>query len=105
MLAKKYEELSKRLENLAISPVNLEVTRTRDKMMEELHAASKEWDEVVEQIRKIDGFSDFHKPLRYDSLRKAATDGPVIIINISVRHKHSEADIIHDQDDPVVVPL
>ena len=105
ILAKKYEELSKRLENLAISPVSLELRRATDKMMEELHVASKEWDEVVEQIRKLDGFSDFLKPLRYDSLRKAATDGPVIIINVSNHHRCSEAIIIHNQDDPVVISL
>ena len=46
MLAKRYEELSKKLENLAISPDNLEVKRVTDKMMEELHAALKEWDEL-----------------------------------------------------------
>ena len=103
MLAKKYEELSKRLENLAISPVNLEVKRATDSMMEELHVASKEWDDVVEQIRKLDGFSDFHKPPGYNSLKKAATDGPVIIINISVLHELSDAIIIHSQDERVVV--
>ena len=105
MLAKKYEELSKKLENLAISPDNLEVKRATDSMMEELHVASKEWDEVAEQIRKLDGFSDFHKPLGYDSLRKAATDGPVIIINVSARHEHSEAIIILNEGDPVIIPL
>ena len=71
--------------------------------MEELHVASKEWDDVVEQIRKLDGFSDFHKPLGYNSLKKAATDGPVIIINISVLHELSDAIIIHSQDERVVV--
>ena len=63
----------------------------------------------VEQIHKFDGFSDFHKPLGYDhdSLRKADTDWPVIITNISIRHKleYSEAIIIHNQDDPIVVSL
>ena len=105
MLAKKYEELSKKLENLAISPVNLEVKRATDSMMEELHAASKEWDETVEQIRKVDGLSEFHKPLGYNSLKKAATDGPVIIINASGLHEHLEAIIILSEGDPVTIPL
>ena len=44
-LAKKYDELSKRLEALAISPAKVEIRRMSNEMMEELHAVSKEWED------------------------------------------------------------
>ena len=46
-------------------------------------ALAREWDELVEQVRALDGFEDFLKPPRLESLLPAAANGPVAIINVS----------------------
>ncbi|MFG1995323.1 CHAT domain-containing protein [Actinoplanes sp. NPDC048988] len=46
-------------------------------------ALAREWDELVEQVRQLDGFEDFLRPPRLETLLPAATDGPVVILNVS----------------------
>lgn len=46
-------------------------------------ALAREWDELVEQVRAIDGFEDFLRPPQLETLLPAADRGPVVIINIS----------------------
>lgn len=58
---------------------------------------------MVHQIRQIEGFSSFLQRTPYDTLRQAASKGPVILVNIS-RH-HSDALIVRYSDSPFLVPL
>jgi CHAT domain len=44
---------------------------------------SMEWDRLVEQVRELDQFKDFLRPLRIDALLPVAQHGPVAVINIS----------------------
>ena len=44
---------------------------------------AREWDELVAQVRDIDGFADFLLPLRLEALLPAAAGGPVVILNVS----------------------
>lgn len=44
---------------------------------------AREWDELVEEVRGIDGFTDFLKPPRLETLLPAAAEGPVAVINVS----------------------
>jgi tetratricopeptide (TPR) repeat protein len=46
-------------------------------------ALAREWDELVEQVRAIDGFEDFLRPARPEALLAAAANGPVVVINVS----------------------
>jgi hypothetical protein len=46
-------------------------------------ALAREWDELVERVRKLDGFEDFLKPPRLDRLLPAAAAGPVVVVNLS----------------------
>ncbi|WP_432991828.1 CHAT domain-containing protein [Dactylosporangium sp. CA-233914] len=46
-------------------------------------ALAREWDELVEQVRQLDGFEDFLRPPPLDKLLPAAADGPVAVINVS----------------------
>src|SRR3954447_18055423 len=46
-------------------------------------ALAREWDELVEQVRHLDGFANFLKPPKQESLLPAAARGPVAIINVS----------------------
>jgi hypothetical protein len=46
-------------------------------------ALAREWDDLVEQVRRLDGFEDFLKPPRLENLLPAAARGPVVIVNVS----------------------
>lgn len=46
-------------------------------------ALTREWDSLVGQVRALDGFEDFLRPPRLQSLLPAEADGPVAVINIS----------------------
>jgi hypothetical protein len=46
-------------------------------------ALAREWDELVEQVREIEGFEDFLRAPRLETLLPAAEGGPVVIINVS----------------------
>lgn len=53
------------------------------RMVDRRMALAREWDELVEQVRKLDGFEDFLRPPRVETLLPAAADGPVVIVNVS----------------------
>jgi hypothetical protein len=46
-------------------------------------ALAREWDELVEQVRGLEGFEDFLRPPRLAELSPAAEDGPVVVLNVS----------------------
>jgi hypothetical protein len=46
-------------------------------------ALARQWDELVDEVRKLDGFEDFLKPPRLETLLPAAAGGPIAIINVS----------------------
>jgi len=49
-------------------------------------ALAREWDEIVDRVRELEGFEAFLRPLRLEALLPAATNGPVVVINISQWH-------------------
>lgn len=46
-------------------------------------ALAREWDRLVDDVRKRDGFEDFLKPPRLETLLSAASSGPIATINVS----------------------
>ncbi|MGI5239751.1 CHAT domain-containing protein [Dactylosporangium sp. CA-139066] len=46
-------------------------------------ALAREWDELVEEVRRLPGFEDFLRPPSLETLLPAAADGPVVIVNVS----------------------
>lgn len=46
-------------------------------------ALAREWDTLVEQVRRLDGFVDFLRPPRLETLLPAASDGQIAIVNLS----------------------
>lgn len=46
-------------------------------------ALAREWDELVDQVRKLKGFEDFLRPPALRTLLPAAADGPVVVVNVS----------------------
>ena len=42
-----------------------------------------DWECTLSNIRNLDGFHDFLKPTRVDELKRAASNGPFVILNAS----------------------
>jgi tetratricopeptide (TPR) repeat protein len=112
-LVDQFEMLSIQLEHLAMSfeswstalpgsdeerpVVSFEVKMQQHRIL------SGKWDDVVGKIRQIDGFADFLQAVPFATLHTAAAEGPIIIVNIS--EYRSDAIILQDAGNPVLVPL
>jgi hypothetical protein len=46
-------------------------------------ALDQEWNDLLGKIRSVDGFADFLRPPRLDSLSRAAAGGSIVVVNIS----------------------
>ncbi|WP_333735701.1 CHAT domain-containing protein [Streptomyces sp. IBSBF 2806] len=46
-------------------------------------ALAREWDDLVEQVRRLPGFENFLRPPDIATMRSAAVGGPVVIVNVS----------------------
>lgn len=51
--------------------------------------ASRELDELIEQVRGKDGFADFLRPISVERLRELAAAGPVIVLNYAPSSCHA----------------
>ncbi|KAG2065648.1 hypothetical protein BDR04DRAFT_1032267, partial [Suillus decipiens] len=65
----------------------------------QIRQLTMQWDDVVSRIRMLPDFSKFLLPPLFSDLRKAAEDGPVIILNAS--QYGCDALIIHSTEYPV----
>jgi CHAT domain-containing protein len=107
-LADELEKISLELERLALSSEfestlmdgqipNLEVQMHRNRIL------TAEWEKIIEQIREIDGFRNFLRAVPFSTLRTAAAEGLVVLINVS--NYRSDAIIIHIDNPPILVTL
>jgi CHAT domain-containing protein len=80
---------------IILAPLDVQLQRNR--------ILSEDWEKAVEQVRTIEGFSNFLQAVPFATLQAAAVDGPVILINIS--KYHSDAIILHINGPPLLVPL
>ena len=60
---------------------------------------AREWDDVLAQVRAIEGFEHYLAAVPYAELAAAAADGPVVIVNASRHGCHA---LIVDADSPQV---
>jgi len=74
-----------------------------DAQMQRNRILSEDWERVVERVRTIEGFSDFLQAVPFATLRVAAAEGPVILVNIS--NYRCDAIILHINSPPLLVPL
>ncbi|MFD6798130.1 CHAT domain-containing protein [Streptomyces cyaneofuscatus] len=54
-----------------------------DWQVERRMALAREWDELVQQARRIEGFEDFLRAPKLESLLPAARNGPLALVNVS----------------------
>jgi hypothetical protein len=102
-----FETLSGQLECLAMSVESRLSATSESNMvgpsfeakMQQHRILSEKWDDVVDKIRQVDGFTDFLRAVPFATLQTAAAEGPIIIINIS--QYRSDAIILQDVGDPV----
>jgi hypothetical protein len=112
-LADELRALGVELERLALSSESrpqLDSERPKTRTLTHLEAQmhrhrilSEKWEKVLDQIRKIEGFSNFLQAVPFSTLRTAAAESPVILINIS--NYRSDAIIIHIDKPPTLVAL
>jgi CHAT domain-containing protein len=96
VLGDRFTSINQELEALTTSPssgANVQLGLDRIEShdyggMEQLHPLMvkqqeilEERDALISQIRNLQGFKDFLRPLSFDTLRSAASRGPVILIN------------------------
>ena len=55
-----------------------DLSRELDRRM----AHARAWDDVVAEVRRLDGFADFLRPPRLADLLPAAAGGPVVVVNV-----------------------
>lgn len=73
------------------------------KSFKDMKPLLKEKESIVEQIRRVEGFKYFLKSTPFSELEKAASDGPVIILNAS---QHAcDALVLQSNMPPTHVPL
>ncbi len=53
------------------------------RLAESRRQLARAWDDIVQQVRRLDGFEHFLKPVPFDEIRAGAAAGPVAIINVS----------------------
>jgi hypothetical protein len=61
----------------------LDASGRLDQDIDRQMALAREWDELVEQARRLPGHEDFLRPPRVETLLPAAAGGPVVIVNVS----------------------
>ena len=82
-------DLARRLAyfNQALEAVNIQISTSQDDAdtfnaaLEELEILARENQEVIQEIRALEGFADFMETIPFPTLQSAAARGPIIIIN------------------------
>jgi tetratricopeptide (TPR) repeat protein len=85
-LAQRLQHISRALERGALrdSSANYSDTQRRRSMEQEnerFQHLNDEWLKKVDEVRKLDGLHDFLRPKSLDTLQKAASNGPIVILN------------------------
>ena len=65
------------------------VRAAEQQVLDQRRQAARDWDDAVDQIRRLEGFEHFLRPVPFPALRPAATGGPVVIVNISRHGSHA----------------
>ncbi|KAK7451177.1 hypothetical protein VKT23_012509 [Stygiomarasmius scandens] len=77
-IAKELEKVSQALDNAVSSSLNH--TTTEEEAAH--HTLASRYDDLIAEVRKLDGFDCFMKPKKLSQLASAGVNGPVIMINV-----------------------
>ncbi|CAE6475530.1 unnamed protein product [Rhizoctonia solani] len=89
-LAEKLQRVARALDRAGSSKSTRSVSKSTAKSLEQAaqshHRLAEEWDRLLDEVRQVEGFSDFMRAKKAETLMKAAHDGPVVAINIHGVH-------------------
>ena len=63
---------------------------------------ASQWDELVTEVRELPGFGDFLMAPRFDTLRRAAEGGPIVMLNAGL-HRCDAVVVQLDRAEPVAL--
>jgi tetratricopeptide (TPR) repeat protein len=67
-------------------------------------ALTEEWEAIVKQVRSLPNFENFLRPPRLSQLRKAAQNGPVVVVNIA-KNRCDALAILEGLEEVINIPL
>ncbi|KZP31604.1 TPR-like protein [Athelia psychrophila] len=112
-LAERFRTTSEQLEALATSSQLGSVQPLGGNLKEHRAVSEASWarqrqlsseiEDIIQQIRQLVGFEHFLSAVPFRELQAAASEGPVIIINVAKRR--SDIIILHQRDAPILLPL
>jgi hypothetical protein len=99
-LEKELKWISSELEQGLLWDVSRHISDTSRKVMSmeweaaHFHDLNDEWISKLAKVRQLDGFQDFLRPKRFSTLRSAAANGPIVILNTSMTSLTSDTLIL-----------
>ncbi|QRW12412.1 aromatic di-alanine and TPR containing protein [Ceratobasidium sp. AG-Ba] len=107
-LAQELQEIASQLDSAGSEPTPLSLTKDNStdlvSQASQHHRLAFRWDQLIAIARTIPGFHDFMSPPKAKELKKAAKDGPVVIIN-TYRQQCDALIIMPHHEDIIHVPL
>ncbi|THU81883.1 hypothetical protein K435DRAFT_767007 [Dendrothele bispora CBS 962.96] len=62
-----------------------------------------QYEDLLQQVRELDGFGSFLRPKKFSELAPAASNGPVVVVNVA--ELHCDALVLSTSGEIVLVPL
>ena len=88
-LAERLEQARQELDQVPVDEADDSALRLREAADERRRRAARAFDEVLDEIRQLDGFANFFRPTPFAELGAAAAGGPVVILNTSEHGSHA----------------
>ena len=93
------------LDTGSASPTGKQRVEAARRNAEDRRLLSEAWDQVLIQIRRLPGFGGFMRPPPITKLQQAATEGPIVLLNVS-RYRSDALLLTLHPDQPIrSVPL
>ncbi|MFC4534743.1 CHAT domain-containing tetratricopeptide repeat protein [Sphaerisporangium dianthi] len=92
------------LDDLPAESAGLDGEAGRRRTVESRMSLAREWDELVERARSLDGLAHFLAPTPFAELREAAAGGPVVVVNVSA-YRCDALIVTAGAEQPLLVPL
>ncbi|KAI0042252.1 TPR-like protein [Auriscalpium vulgare] len=103
-LAEQFENVTQQLEQSSTRSSKSQSSSQQESKWAAKRALNDRWTDLVKKIQSMPGFETFLKAPPFSSIAKVASEGPVILVNLS--SDHSDALILYSVDsDPICVPL
>ncbi|KAI0038458.1 hypothetical protein FA95DRAFT_1505664 [Auriscalpium vulgare] len=107
VLAEQFENITRQLDQLTTTyhaGSDSSSSHIVEKQLTRKRKLNERWNDIVKEIQGVPGYETYLTIPSFSSIRRVASEGPVILVNIS--HHRSDALILYSVDsDPIHVPL